>query len=86
MLSYVAFLQTYAPRFLDGTIVTLQQTGLGILFAIAVAMVMAALKMSSFLPMRWVGIAYIEIFRGTSLLVQMYWIFFCASTFWHHLG
>jgi polar amino acid transport system permease protein len=81
MLSYVAFLQTYAPRFLDGTIVTLQQTGLGILFAIAVAMVMAALKMSSFLPMRWVGIAYIEIFRGTSLLVQMYWIFFVLPLF-----
>jgi polar amino acid transport system permease protein len=81
MQSYVEFLQTYAPRFVDGTIVTLQQTGLGTILAIVVALITGFMKMSSFFPVRWAGIAYIEIFRGTSLLVQMYWIFFVLPLF-----
>jgi len=67
--------------FLKGTIVTLEQTALGTLIAIVVAMVAAFMKMSSFFPIRWLGITYIEIFRGTSLLVQMYWIFFVLPLF-----
>jgi polar amino acid transport system permease protein len=81
MPSYLEFLQTYAPRFIDGTLVTLQQTGLGTILAVGIALVMAFMKMSSFFPVRWVGIVYIEIFRGTSLLVQMYWIFFVLPLF-----
>jgi len=81
MQSYVEFLQTYAPRFVDGTLVTLQQAGLGTILAVVIALVMAFMKMSSFFPVRWVGIVYIEIFRGTSLLVQMYWIFFVLPLF-----
>jgi polar amino acid transport system permease protein len=81
MHAYLEFLHTYAPSFISGTIVTLEQTGLGILLAILVAVVMAALKLSPFSPLRWTGIAYIEIFRGTSLLVQLYWIFFVLPLF-----
>jgi len=76
MQSYIEYLKTYAPMFLNGTIVTLEQTALGALLAIVVALIAAFMKMSSFFPVRWLGIAYIEIFRGTSLLVQMYWIFY----------
>ncbi|MCF8112610.1 MAG: ectoine/hydroxyectoine ABC transporter permease subunit EhuC [Desulfotignum sp.] len=81
MLSYFEFLQTYGPRFISGTIVTLEQTLLGTVLAVGVALVMAFMKMSSFFPVRWIGITYIEIFRGTSLLVQMYWIFFVLPLF-----
>jgi polar amino acid transport system permease protein len=81
MYSYVEFFQTYAPRFIDGTIVTLEQAGLGALLAIIVALSMAFMKMSSLFPVRWVAIIYIEIFRGTSLLVQLYWIFFVLPLF-----
>ncbi|MGD8290602.1 MAG: ectoine/hydroxyectoine ABC transporter permease subunit EhuC [Desulfobacterales bacterium] len=81
MYSYVEFIETYAPRFIDGTIVTLEQAGLGALLAIIVALSMAFMKMSSLFPVRWVAIIYIEIFRGTSLLVQLYWIFFVLPLF-----
>ena len=67
--------------FLNGTIVTLEQTALGALLAIVVALIAAFMKMSSFFPVRWLGITYIEIFRGTSLLVQMYWIFYVLPLF-----
>src|SRR5690606_21664414 len=33
-------------------------------------------KLSKFLPVRWLSVVYIEIFRGTSLLVQMFWLFY----------
>jgi len=81
MLAYIEYLKTYAPMFLNGTIVTLEQTVLGALLAIVVALIAAFMKMSSFFPIRWMGITYIEIFRGTSLLVQMYWIFFVLPLF-----
>lgn len=81
MQSYIEYLKTYGPRFVDGTIITLEQAFLGSVLAIAVAIVAAFMKMSSFFPIRWLGITYIEIFRGTSLLVQMYWIFFVLPLF-----
>lgn len=81
MLSYIEYLKTYAPMFINGTIVTLEQTALGVLLAIVAALIAAFMKMSSFFPVRWLGITYIEIFRGTSLLVQMYWIFFVLPLF-----
>ena len=81
MQSYFEFLQTYAPRFVAGTIVTLEQAALGTILAIVFALIAAFMKMSSFFPVRWMGITYIEIFRGTSLLVQMYWIFFVLPLF-----
>ncbi|WEJ08618.1 ectoine/hydroxyectoine ABC transporter permease subunit EhuC [Sinorhizobium prairiense] len=32
-------------------------------------------------PLRWISVAYIEFFRGTSLLVQVYWWFFVLPVF-----
>ncbi len=81
MESYFEFVKTYGPRFVDGTIITLEQAGLGTILAIVFALIAAFMKMSSFFPLRWAGIVYIEIFRGTSLLVQMYWIFFVLPLF-----
>jgi polar amino acid transport system permease protein len=81
MLSYFEYLKTYGARFVDGTIITLEQAALGSLLAIMVALIAAFMKMSLFFPVRWLGITYIEIFRGTSLLVQMYWIFFVLPLF-----
>ena len=81
MQSYFEFLKKYAPRFVAGTIVTLEQAALGTILAIVFALIAAFMKMSSFFPVRWMGITYIEIFRGTSLLVQMYWIFFVLPLF-----
>ena len=81
MQSYIEFLHRYAPSFITGTIVTLQQTGLAIVLAIMVALIAAFMKMSPLFFIRWPAVAYIEIFRGTSLLVQVYWIFFVLPLF-----
>lgn len=81
MQGYIDFLQEHGPRFVDGTIVTIEQTVLAIVLAVVIALVMALMKMSPVILLRWPAIAYIEIFRGTSLLVQLYWIFFVLPLF-----
>src|SRR3546814_9872146 len=32
-------------------------------------------------PLRWLAISYIELFRGTSALVQLFWLFFVLPHF-----
>jgi polar amino acid transport system permease protein len=80
-LSYWEFLQTYGVRIFDGTLVTCAQ----FLFASAVAIVAALAaglgKLSSHWLIRGTAVVYIEVFRGTSLLVQLYWIFFVLPLF-----
>jgi polar amino acid transport system permease protein len=64
------------PLLLQGAWVTLQVTFYGSLLAIVAAILAALGRMSPWLPLRWFSIAYIELFRGTSLLVQLFWLFF----------
>ncbi|WP_287331782.1 ABC transporter permease subunit [Mesorhizobium sp.] len=49
------------------------------LVAVAAAGVAGLGKLSNNWQIRSVSVVYIEIFRGTSLLVQLYWIFFVLS-------
>ncbi|CAI8945770.1 putative amino-acid ABC transporter permease protein y4tF [Pseudomonas sp. IT-196MI5] len=64
------------PLLIQGAWVTLQVTFLGSLLAIVVAIPAALGRMSPWRALSWFSIAYIEVFRGTSLLVQLFWLFF----------
>ena len=75
------FWATYGARIVDGTFVTIAQFLLAALVAIAVALVMGLGKLSGNWLIRTPAVVYIEIFRGTSLLVQLYWIFFVLPLF-----
>lgn len=80
-MSYSEFLTTYGPRLLGGVWVSVQLTVLAALLAIAVAGVVGLLKLAPNPVLRAGATVYIEIFRGTSLLVQLYWIFFVLPLF-----
>jgi polar amino acid transport system permease protein len=60
---------------------TLLITGLSAVMAVAFAFPSALGKLSPWGPLRWFCIAYIEVFRGTSALVQIFWIFFVLPQF-----
>lgn len=64
------------PLLLRGAGVTIEITLLASLLAIALAMIAALAKMSHARALRWTANAYIEVFRGTSLLVQLFWLYF----------
>lgn len=80
-MSYLEFLATYGGRFVDGAIVTAEQTGLAIVVAVSIAVLMGLMRLAPNLLVRASATVYIEIFRGTSLLVQLFWIFFVLPLF-----
>lgn len=85
-MPYFEFLTTYGPRLLSGAWITLLQTALAAIVAVALALLFGLLKTSPLRFPRAVATIYIEIFRGTSLLVQLYWIFFVLPLFGVTIG
>jgi polar amino acid transport system permease protein len=80
-MSYVEFLSEYGPQLIDGSITTVIQTLLAAALAITLAMVAGLMRLSHNRLIYGPATVYIEIFRGTSLLVQIYWIFFVLPLF-----
>jgi polar amino acid transport system permease protein len=75
------FLGTYGALILSGTWVTIVQFGLATAVAVGVALAAGLGRLSSNWLIRGVAVTYIEIFRGTSLLVQLFWIFYVLPLF-----
>lgn len=80
-MPYSDFLVTYSDRFIDGTLTTLGQFGLAVLVAIFAALISGLMKMAHSKTVRATATVYIELFRGTSLLVQLYWFYFVLPLF-----
>lgn len=80
-MSYFEFLAQYSDRFVSGTLITMLLTVLAAVLAVAIALATGLMRMAQNLLVRGVATVYIEIFRGTSLLVQLYWIFFVLPLF-----
>lgn len=80
-MSYLEFLAKYGDQFVDGAVVTAQQTVLAAILAVAIAVLVGLMRLSDNAAVRGTATCYIEIFRGTSLLVQLYWIFFVLPLF-----
>lgn len=80
-MSYLEFLGQYGDRIASGTLITMALTVLAALLAIAIALVAGLMRMSHNAAVRGLATVYIEVFRGTSLLVQLYWIFFVLPLF-----
>jgi polar amino acid transport system permease protein len=80
-MTFFDFLTEYAPRFVDGTLVTVWQTLLAGVVAIIISLIAGLMRLSHNRLIYGTATVYIEIFRGTSLLVQLYWIFFVLPLF-----
>ena len=64
------------PTLLDGVWVTLQLTIGGAAVAFCAAWVAGMARLTPWRVLRWPATTYVEIFRGTSALVQLYWFYF----------
>jgi polar amino acid transport system permease protein len=71
----------FMPGLLAGTWLTLQVTAVGCVVAVALATLAALGKLYGPRPVRWLATVYIEFFRGTSALVQLFWLFFVLPDF-----
>ncbi|MGH2780233.1 MAG: ectoine/hydroxyectoine ABC transporter permease subunit EhuC [Thermoleophilaceae bacterium] len=74
-------IQPFLPFLLKGALVTAQVTLLGLLLALAVAFVAGLGRLSSVRAVRWAAGGFIEVFRGTSVVVQLFWFFFALPIF-----
>ncbi|THK39129.1 ectoine/hydroxyectoine ABC transporter permease subunit EhuC [Ensifer sp. MPMI2T] len=71
----------FMPGLLEGAVLTVEITLLGAVLAVFMALTAALAKLYGPLPIRWLSTTYIEIFRGTSALVQLFWLYFVLPQF-----
>lgn len=64
------------PRLLDGVIVTGQLALGGTLIALPLALLFGVGRRSRSRALRVLSSSYVELFRGTSALIQLYWVYF----------
>ena len=82
-LIFAAFpeMRAILPALLRGAVVTVQVSVFAALLFLVMSFVAGIAKDSSVGAVRWISIAYIEVFRGTSLLVQLFWLYFVLPEF-----
>ena len=66
----------FYPLLIKGTITTIQLTVMGAILALIVSFIVGIARISSFTTVRVIAIVYLEFFRGSSALVQMFFIYF----------
>ena len=66
----------YRALLLEGAWTTLVLTVLTMIVAIAGGLVLAFLRISRIRPVRVAATAFVEFFRATPLILQIYWVFY----------
>jgi polar amino acid transport system permease protein len=64
------------PLLVDGAVVTVEITALAAMLALFLAFSAGLMRLSPYRVARWAASVYVEVFRGTSLLVQLFWLYF----------
>src|SRR5437868_3123068 len=86
-IALVAFLSSlepfriFMPGLLGGAWMTVRIAALGSLLAVLFGVASALSRLYGPAPLRWLSRTYVEIFRGTSALVQLFWLFFVLPQF-----
>ncbi len=76
MREWFEFFQSILPNFIQGAKVTLQLTFGGLLLGFVIGLPAAVLRVYGGKRLSWLAVAYIELFRGTPILVQLFVIYF----------
>lgn len=64
------------PNLAPGLVVSLQLTGLSLLFGFPFGLLLAVMAAADFAPMRWISFVFVEIGRGLPALVLLYLMYF----------
>ena len=66
----------FLPPLIQGAWITVQLTFYSTILGGLLSFVFGIGRLSHLRVVRYISVAYIEVFRGTSLLVQLFWLFF----------
>ena len=72
----VIYTGQYARWLLDGLKVTVELSAISIVLTFFLGLLIAVMRMSAVRPMRWFAHGYLEFFRNTPLLVQIFFWYF----------
>lgn len=66
----------YLPLLLRGAVTTVELSVLGMALAVSLGLAIAILRNLGPAPVRWLAQAYVEVIRGTPLLIQLFLIYY----------
>ena len=66
----------YLPLLLRGAVTTVQLSLLGMALAIVLGLVVVLMRLYGAFPLRWFARGYVEVIRGTPLLIQLFLIYY----------
>ena len=72
----VEFISSYQSYFIKGTITTIQISFFGVIFGSFLGVLLGLLKLSGKKVLRAIASIYIEIVRGTPLILQLYLVYY----------
>lgn len=75
-MGYWDFLVEYLPKLLNGAVMTALVMVCATVVAVAISLVFGLMRLSGNMAVQTAATIYIEFFRGTSLMVQLYWIYY----------
>ncbi|MBD2386672.1 ABC transporter permease subunit [Cylindrospermum sp. FACHB-282] len=86
ILTSIGVILQSAPTLLNGALVTLQLTVFSVFAGLIGGSLIGIVRLSPITPVRWLARAYVDFFRGTPLLVQIFMIYFGLPAIAQELG
>lgn len=75
-MSNIDFITKFLPKLLNGAFTTVLVLVCALLLAVTISMIFGLMRISKSRILNILATIYIEFFRGTSLLVQLYWVYY----------
>jgi len=80
-VGYIEFLSEHGATLLLGTVTTLKVLICSIILYVIISMIFGLMRLSKNPIIQSTATVYIEFFRGTSLLVQLFWVYYVLPFF-----
>lgn len=71
-----SFVVDYQQEFIDGFLTTVSVSLLALVLSLVIGTVIAVFRISQVRILEWIGTAYVEFFRNTPLVIQIFFLFF----------
>ncbi len=69
------------PRLLDGALMTIWLSVVTMVIAIPGGLVLAFMRLSRFRPLSFFAACFVEFFRATPLILQIYWVYYVLPAY-----
>jgi putative glutamine transport system permease protein len=71
-----SFLDVYKEDFIQGFSTTIEVSIVALVLSLILGVVIAVLRISRVKPLEWFGTAYVEFFRNTPIVIQIFFFYF----------